>query len=301
MLSAIWVSGSNRCPVQRKEIFITDVWSYKDKRVVIAGCFSGMGEACARELVRLGAEVHGVDIKKSPVDLATFTQLDLKDTPAIEQAVASIGGAVDAVFNCAGLPQTFPATDVVGVNFVGIRYWTEQWIPRMRDGGAIVTVASNSAMNYQARLALLKEFITIDTPDGAFAWIEDHLEDVGDGYGFSKEALLVWTQMRSVDLIQRGIRINATLPSPTATPMMKDFESLTGKRILDLFALPSGRQSTAEEQAWPLIFLNSATAGFISGACLPVDCAFTGGVNTGLIDVGKLVAAARANGDHPPK
>ncbi|MDM7956647.1 coniferyl-alcohol dehydrogenase [Blastomonas sp.] len=271
---------------------MSDIWSYVGKRVVIAGCFSGMGEACARELVRLGAEVHGVDIKPSPVGLASFTQVDLKDTAAIEAAVEAIGGEVDAVFNCAGLPQTFPAQDVVQVNFIGIRHWTNQWIPRIREGGAVVTVSSNAAMNYHARLALLQEFIAIDDPAAAMEWVKAHADAVADGYGFSKEALVVWTQQRAVDLIKRGIRINATLPSPTATPMMKDFEVVAGPKILEIFALPSGRQSTAEEQAWPLIFLNSPAAGFISGVCLPVDGAFTGGVNTGLINVPALIAAA---------
>lgn len=271
---------------------MSDIWSYAGKRVVIAGCFSGMGEACARELVRLSAEVHGVDIKPSPVTLASFTQVDLKDTAAIEAAVEAIGGQVDAVFNCAGLPQTFPAVDVVSVNFIGIRHWTNQWIPRIRPGGAIVTVSSNAAMNYHARLALLKEFVAIEDPVAALEWVHSHLDAVADGYGFSKEALVVWTQQRGVDLIKQGIRINATLPSPTATPMMKDFEVVAGTKILEIFALPSGRQSTAEEQAWPLVFLNSPAAGFISGVCLPVDGAFTGGVNTGLIDLPALIGEA---------
>ena len=64
-----------------------DVWSYAGKRVVIAGCHSGMGEATARELVRLGAEVHGVDIKRSPVALASFHEVDLRDTARIDAAV----------------------------------------------------------------------------------------------------------------------------------------------------------------------------------------------------------------------
>lgn len=271
---------------------MSDIWSYADKRVVIAGCFSGMGEACARELVGLGAEVHGVDIKPSPVDLASFTQIDLKDIPAIEAAANAIGGEVDAVFNCAGLPQTFPAEDVVRVNFIGIRHWTNQWIPRLRPGGAIATVSSNAAMNYHARLPLLQEFVALEDPHAALDWVKAHGDAVADGYGFSKEALVVWTQQRAVDLIQREIRINATLPSPTATPMMKDFEVVAGPKILEIFALPSGRQSTAEEQAWPLIFLNSPAAAFVSGVCLPVDGAFTGGVNTGLIDLRGLIAQA---------
>jgi len=34
---------------------------YRSKRVVVSGCFSGMGEATARLLLDLGAEVHDFD------------------------------------------------------------------------------------------------------------------------------------------------------------------------------------------------------------------------------------------------
>ena len=76
---------------------MTDLLGYRGKRVAIAGCFSGMGEACARLLVEAGAEVHGVDIKPSPVSMASFTELDLKDPAAIEAAIAAIGGEIDGL------------------------------------------------------------------------------------------------------------------------------------------------------------------------------------------------------------
>ncbi|NBU85114.1 MAG: SDR family oxidoreductase [Sphingomonadaceae bacterium] len=270
---------------------MTNPLSYAGKRVVIAGCFSGMGEACARALVDLGAEVHGVDIRPSPVSMASFTELDLKDWAAIDHVVAAIGGEVDGVFNCAGLPQTFPAADVVAVNFLGIRHWSEQWMPRMKRGAAIVSVSSNAAMGYMQRVPLLREFIATTDKAAALDWVAAHADDVADGYGFSKEALAVWTQMRSVDLIAEGKRINCTFPSPTATPMMKDFEKIAPKMVFDFFAKPINRQATPEEQAWPLILLNSPAASFISGVCLPVDAGFTGGVLTGEIDM----AAFRAS------
>lgn len=273
---------------------MSDLLGYKGKRVVIAGCFSGMGEACARLLIEAGAEVHGVDIKPSPVALASFTQLDLKDITAIEAVAASIGGEIDALFNCAGLPQTFPAIDVVAVNFIGIRHWTNQWIPRLKKGGAIVSISSNAAMGYHSKLPMLSEFVSIEDPVAAMEWVKAHRNEVAEGYGFSKEALVVWTQRRSVDLIKQGIRINATLPSPTATPMMKDFEIVAGQKILDIFAKPIDRQATADEQAGPLLLLNSPLAGFVSGVCMPVDAGFTGGVMTGLIDMQALMAEAMA-------
>src|SRR5215207_8786515 len=133
------------------------VWSYEGKRVVIVGCFSGIGEAVAREVVRLGGEVHGVDVRQSPVDLASFHQLDLKDAQAADAVVEAIGGQIDCLFNCAGLPQTFPAIDVMKVNFIGMRHWTERWLPQINKGGAVCTIASNAAYRFQERLEVTKD------------------------------------------------------------------------------------------------------------------------------------------------
>ena len=98
-----------------------DFLGYKNKRVIVSGCFSGMGEATARLLLELGAEVHGLDYKETALGLASFTQVDLRDPSAIDAAIAGIGGKVDALFNCAGLPQTAPPLDVMKVNYAGTR------------------------------------------------------------------------------------------------------------------------------------------------------------------------------------
>src|ERR1700743_153180 len=93
--------------------------SYKNKRVVITGCFSGMGEAAARLLLKLGAEVHGLDYKPSALPLASFHNTDLRDPTSIDAAVDSIGGKIDALFNCAGVPSTFAPIDIFKVNYIG--------------------------------------------------------------------------------------------------------------------------------------------------------------------------------------
>ena len=269
-------------------------WSYEGKRVVIAGCFSGIGEAVAREVVRLGGEVHGVDVRQSPVALASFRQLDLKDPDAVDAAVEAIGGTIDCLFNCAGLPQTFPAVDVMKVNFIGMRHWTERWIPRINRGGAVATIASNAAYRFQEKLPLTRELVA--TPDYAAAlkWVEAHTDAVGDGYSFSKEAIVVYTLTRAAELARQGIRLNVTLPSPTTTPMMDEFVKIAPKQVFDAFSEPIGRAATPIEQALPLVFLNSDAAGFVSGLAMPVDAGFTGGITTGVLDMQKLLASAMA-------
>ena len=275
----------------------TDILVYAGKRVVVMGCFSGTGEAAARALVALGAEVHGCDVRPSPVaGLASFTQVDLKDAASLDAGVAAIGGTVDALFNVSGLPQTFPGEDVVTVNFLGLRHWTQAWLPQVRSGGAIVTVSSLGGMNYLARQPLLKEFM--DNPDIASgrAWYNANTERAGDPYTLSKEAVNTWTQQSAPALMERAIRINCTMPSPIDTPMLNDFRQVAGDAVLSAFAKAKGRFSTAAEQALPLVLLNSDAASFISGVCLPVDAGLAGGLAVGVLNLQEMIAEAMAKG-----
>lgn len=266
--------------------------SYENKRVVVSGCFSGMGEATARLLLKLGAEVHGLDYKQTQLSLASFTQVDLRDPTAIDAAVRKIGGHVDALFNCAGLPQTSPPLDVMKVNYAGTRRLTEQVLPLMSAGGAIVSISSNAGMGWSRRVPVLMQLLKHTAHDDIVRWCQDNAETVREGYAFSKEALIVWTMMTSTHLIKRGIRINCTMPGPTQTPMMAQFEQATAAAVLEAAAQPINRRSTPEEQAGPLVFLNSDAASYINGVALPVDGGFLGGVATGQIDISAMMAAA---------
>jgi NAD(P)-dependent dehydrogenase (short-subunit alcohol dehydrogenase family) len=271
---------------------MTDFASYKNKRVVVSGCFSGMGEATARLLLKLGAEVHGLDYKDSKLELASFTRVDLRDPAAIDAAAAKIGGKVDALFNCAGLPQTSPPLDVMKVNYAGTRRLTERVLPLMGQGGAVVNVASIAGMGWSRRVPVLMELLRIDSYDGAVKWCEEHLDTVREGYSFSKEALVVWTMMASTSLIKRGIRINCTMPGPTQTPMMAHFEAASQRSVLDAAMQPINRRSTPEEQAGPLVFLNSDAASYLNGVALAVDGGLMAGFATGQIDPRSLMPSA---------
>ena len=266
---------------------------YENKRVIVSGCYSGMGAATAKALLELGAEVHGLDFKESDLNLASFNLVDLRDPASIDAAIAKIGGKVDALFNCAGLPQTAPAMDVMKVNFIGMRHMTEQVLPLMSEGSAIVTISSNGGMSYPRKMELHGQFLANQGYEAALKWCEDHKDEhIKEGYSFSKEAVCVWTLMMAPKLIKQGIRINCTLPGPTQTPMMNHFEAATDDKVLKTFIQPIGRRSTPEEQAAALIFLNSAPASYMSGLALPVDGGFMAGMMTGQIDLSALAAMA---------
>lgn len=263
---------------------MSDFLGYTGKRVIVSGCFSGMGEATARYLLSLGAEVHGLDYKECTLRLASFTNIDLRNPASIDSAIQKIGGRVDALFNCAGLPQTFPPLDVMKVNYLGTRHLTETVLPLMSNGGAIASISSTAGMGWSMRVPLLRELLAIGSQPQALAWCEAHLEDIREGYAFSKELIIVWTMMSSFKLINRGIRINCTLPGPTQTPMMAEFEAATSRDILEAALQPINRRSTPQEQAAGLIFLNSSIASYVNGAALPIDGGFFAGLATGQID-----------------
>ena len=270
---------------------MSDLLGYKGKRVIVSGCFSGMGEATAKALIDLGAEVHGLDFKPSALPLASFNTIDLRDPASIEAGVAAIGGKVDALFNCAGLPGggAFPALDTFKVNFAGTRHMTETVLPLMGEGGAIVSIASTGGLGWSRRIPVHMGLMQTTGFDGAMAWADANMDQVAEGYAFSKEAVIVWTQFMCAQLIKRGIRINCTLPSPTQTPMMKTFHETSGKSVVDAAAEPLGRYSTADEQANGLLLINSALAGIITGVVLPVDGGFMGSLATGQIDISAMM------------
>jgi NAD(P)-dependent dehydrogenase (short-subunit alcohol dehydrogenase family) len=267
-----------------------DVLGYAGKRVIVSGAASGMGAATASLLVDLGAEVHTIDIRRPEhPGLASYTEADLREPEQIDAAVARIGGIVNALFNCAGLPNTFPDLDVMLVNFCGLRQLTERVVPLMVEGAAVASIASVAGMAWLANLPTVMELLA--TPDFAAAreWYEQHAARAGNGYEFSKQAINGYTAARAVPFAERGVRINCVNPGPTDTPMMPHFEQAMGKAYMDNFPKPVGRNARPEEQAWPLVFLNSPRASYITGTALFVDGGFTGGLYTGRVDASVLV------------
>lgn len=267
-----------------------DPLQYEGKRVVVTGAASGMGAACARTLGDLGAEVHGIDIKAGDVALKEFHQCDLGDPEAIERTVAAIGGPVDSLFNCAGLPTTAPSQKIVLVNFVGHRHLTEAMLTHMPAGSSIGFISSAAGMGWLMQMETLTGLLDTSDFESAKVWCEEHAQQIGaNGYGFSKDAINAYVARRGFQLAPEGIRVNATMPGPTDTPMMPSFVESMGEDFFARFPKPVGRNSTAEEQAWPLIMLNSPRSSYVTATSLMTDGGFSGGIYTGGIDYSVLM------------
>jgi len=270
---------------------MASAWGYEGRRVIVSGGGgAGMGAAAVRHLVDLGAEVHVLDLKEPPVGVASYQAVDLRDPDATADAVEKIGGTVDSLFNCAGLAGSkFPDVDVMLVNLVGMRHLAELVSARMEPGAAIASISSTAGSGYLMNIGKWMPLVTSPGFAAAREWCETHPEEIAGGYAPSKEAIIIWTFWASFAMAERGIRVNCISPGPTDTPMMPDFERFVGKEFMDSFPVPLGRRSTPDEQAWPLIFLNSTLASYVTGENLITDGGTMGAVMTGCIDMSGLV------------
>lgn len=250
---------------------------YTGRRVVVAGGGgAGMGAAVARLARGLGAEVTVLDLRP-PSDATglAFLATDLGDPAAIERAVERVGSPVHALFNCQGISGAAPGTSselVMRVNFLGVRHLTEQLLTVMPSGSAVASISSSGGMGWPRRLDVVRQLLAASSFEAGLAWVAE--QNAGlleipfpNAYAFSKQALIVWTMERATSAIAAGVRLNCTSPGSTRTPMAPDFPA----EGVEFMNRPSGREASPEEQAWPLLFLNSPAASYINGVNVPVD------------------------------
>ncbi|NVN48701.1 coniferyl-alcohol dehydrogenase [Mycolicibacterium hippocampi] len=249
---------------------------YDGKHVVVTGCASGIGAQLAHQLHDLGARVTGLD-RCAPAEshsaVDEFVAVDLADPGSVDAAAATVDGPVDVLFNVAGVSSGIgDPVQVVRINFLGMRQFTEALVGRMVSGSAICNVSSLAAASYRENAHTTQGLLDTDSVDAGLAWCADNPDALADGgYRLSKEAIILYGMRRACDLGSRDIRINCTAPGVTETPILDQLRSAYGQQYLDSFTAPLGRVSTAEEQAVVLAYLGSPAAGYITGQVLWTD------------------------------
>ncbi len=267
---------------------MNDILGYQGRNVVVTGAASGMGEAAARLLVDLGARVYALDIAEVSVPVEKAIKVDMKDPATIDAALSELPGQVHSLFNCAGVPSPpFSALDTVLINFSGLRYLTESLLPRIPGGGSIASIASTAGMGWKPNLERVREFLALDSGfEAAESWLKENAAAVPDGYGFSKQCIIVYTMSKARELAERGIRINCIAPSPTDSGFMKTLkgEGQIPEEAVALFLPSNGRYATGSDMGRVMVLLNSDLAGFVSGNNLPVDFGYCAEVVMGQRD-----------------
>lgn len=248
-----------------------DMLAYQGKNVVVTGAASGIGQAAARILSELGAEVYALDIGEVTIPVKQFIRTDLRSEGSITAAAKLVPDKFYAVYGVAGIPgPPFSNLDITMVNFVGHRHLTETLLPRMQDGGAVASVTSIAGIGWKNNLSSVSKLLATVGFDEARAWLEAN-PDINNGYVFSKQCIIAYAASRAGELAQRRIRINCLSPVATDTPMLRGLLQQYGQESMDMLVAPCGRHSTPDEVAEALIFLNSNMGRFVSGHNLIVD------------------------------
>ena len=268
-----------------------DGLGYRDTTAVLVGCSTGIGEATLRVLNSLGARVHAVSRNEPAVDCEAFHQVDLTDLDSVATTAEALHaiGPIDHVLTCSGVPPTRPRRETLLVNYVALRHLVDLIVPAMADGGNICVSGSNTAYGWEKQVPNLLELVAIDDPHEALAWCDDHVALTPEGfptYVFSKQALITWVTCRAPSLgEQRSIRLNCAAPGLTETAMPKEIAEKAGTRaLIDAYPNPLfGRITTPEEQAWPMVLLNSPRNTGVTGAVLFTDQGVAGGLMTGAL------------------
>ncbi|CDN58396.1 coniferyl-alcohol dehydrogenase [Neorhizobium galegae] len=242
------------------------------KTIVITGSSSGIGGEVARLARFEGARVIGIDRNDTLLTLDGFVKMDLGDPAVIDAAITALPDRIDGLVNAAGVPGTVNSDIVARVNYLGLRHLTEALVPRMLKGASIVNIASILGADWPHRLDAHKELAAAASFVLGKAWLDTNPVQQENCYQYFKEALIVWTKKRSLELfMQDNIRMNSVAPGPVFTPILGDFVSMLGQERVDRDSALVKRPALPDEIAGPIVFLLSDDARWIVGANLPID------------------------------
>ena len=245
------------------------------RTALITGAGAGIGAAAAAIFSREGAAVLMVDAntqalestralieKTQPDARLACVAADVADEAAALAAVAqciALWGGLDILVNNAAMRNYSAAADatpaewqaMVNVNLVGMSNYCRAALPALRHSGigSIVNVSSCYAVTGRKGMAL---------------------------YDATKAAQLAYTRTLAFEEAPCGVRANAICPGSTLTDFHLGRASSAGKSADQLRTERKdtslvGRWADPAEIAWPILWLASSEASFITGTTLMVD------------------------------
>ena len=200
------------------------------KTIVVTGISSGIGARVGELAVALGADIIGVDINEPARPLDAFIKADIGSAQGVAEIVETLPRRFDALCNVAGVSGMIGAAKTLAINFYGLRELSEAVAPRLREGGAVVNVASIAGYGWRANLERAKAFVAAPGFPDLGPLLAAHKVPDTEAYPLSKELLLLWTMRAAHQSLfkDRGVRVNAVSPGPVTTPILKEFRSIFG-------------------------------------------------------------------------
>jgi NAD(P)-dependent dehydrogenase (short-subunit alcohol dehydrogenase family) len=245
--------------------------SFAGRTALVTGAASGIGAATATLLARRGAHVVVTDVDVAAGsrlaaelgDTARFEVLDVTAEADWDTVCDRIGagGSFDLLVHSAGAASRSALADtsvdefrrMVDLNLVATFLALRSAARTMTSGGAVVTLSS----------------------------LRGVLATTGLGaYGASKFGVRALSRVASLELSERGIRVNAVCPGSIDTPITDG----PGFDETDMDAyvrsIPLGRRGTPDEVASAIAFLLSDEAAYVTGTDFMIDGGTAAGRST---------------------
>jgi 3-oxoacyl-[acyl-carrier protein] reductase len=228
------------------------------KKVLVTGAASGIGKATALVLAQLGADLLLADRAalnevQSEVQALGATcetsQGDLTDDAFLASLFS--GARLHAMAHCAAILE--------GRDWRGDKAWRERFHRVMDINVRVPLEIAMRAIDHMAEhggghIALVGS-VAGKTGGTSLNTPPDYSASKG-----AVHALVKWTSRHGVG---HGVMVNAVAPGPVETPMTRG--SNLGPN------LPLRRMGRAEELAWPIAFLCTPAASYLSGAVIDVN------------------------------
>ena len=245
------------------------------KTAIITGGAGGIGVATGRLFCEEGASVLLVDrdaaacqaameeiARHADASRAAFAKLDVARESAAAEAV-SIAldrfGRLDCLVNNAAIRAYEPLSeakgetwrDVLAVNLLSYAFFARAALPALRQSGSgsIVNVASTYGVNMRAGMGQ---------------------------YDVAKAGIISMTRTLAAEETRHGVRVNAICPGFTLTPFHIRRAEEAGRQLDELKTehRPEcliGRWAETREVAYPILWLASQEASYITAAVIMVD------------------------------
>lgn len=246
-----------------------NIMDFSGQSAVVTGAATGIGEACARMFAQGGAAVTVMDIDRKGAERvaeaitsdggeAHVSIVDLTDWNATSAAVNEVharAGRIDILVHSAGgFPKYINLMDcpveawdaVIDSNLKSLFYLLKALAPLMiaSDYGRIVALASMAVRG--------SSIIS------------------GPHYGAAKAGEIGLIQQAARALGPHGITANIVAPGAVKTPRTNAMRTAEATQRIETNT-PVRRLSDPDDIAWPILFLCSREASYITGATLDVN------------------------------
>lgn len=247
---------------------LNNIYSLKNKVVVITGSCGQLGSSMCNLFVNIGCKVIGIDysIESNKINNVAYYKLDIrksKDVSTVFRSIFKKYNQVDLLINNAGVSVFEPFEDrteqnfdwVMNVNLKGtfncIQKYVDCYDSQSQKKGCIINIAS---------------MYGVISPD--FRIYSENDRKNSEVYGATKAGVIQMSKYFAVHLADRNIRTNSISPGGVYNP-----KNPQGDQFIESykFRCPMKRMANSEEISNVALFLGSQLSSYVNGQNITVD------------------------------